>query len=115
MTNLFTTLELRAILKRYLKSERVLIIQINGSEPFFVKVNRLGWFTVTLDVLDTDEETWLATEIIPIRDILCINESSVERCRMQLIYQHGDAEDIEAMEAGFMVGNYDEDDEDDCE
>ena len=106
---------MRGKLKEYLKTEKVVAMQVGACEPVFVRVKSLGWFTVTLDVLDTDEETWLATEVVSIKDIFSINESSIQRARVRLMFENADPSELEQLKASLMVGYEDDEDLDEDE
>ena len=115
MLMLFTVLEMRKKLIGYHQTEKIIAMQVASCDPVFVKIKEVGWFTVTLDVLDADEETWLATEVVAIKDVFSINESSIQRARIRLMFENSSPAELEALKAGLMVGDYDcdEDEEDD--
>lgn len=82
--NLLTTWEIRLELISAMKEGRRIGIEL-GAELLPVDVRKVGLATVTYDLYDVDETTWLATHTLSILDIDGINHAHVERARNQLI------------------------------
>lgn len=79
-----TTLEIRQELQAALKEKRRIAIELE-SDLLPIDVVKVGWGTVTYDLYDEDESTWLARHTLPILDIDGINHAHVHRTRCQLV------------------------------
>lgn len=115
MTSFFTTLELRSHLKKFKKIDAVVVLQVAQCEPVIVKIAKVGLFTATLNVMDIDEQTWLGTEIIQIKDINAINESCIQRARTKLMFEAagpGNEQDLRNSLQGVFI--FEEGDDIDC-
>jgi hypothetical protein len=113
---LLEVLAMRACLKRYMKEDQICIYMFADDGITLARVKKLGWFTVTLDIIDqSDEETWLSCYTLPISLINSVNEMSIERARHRLMLEHDNAVPQMPSEAELtaFLDSLEEDDEDD--
>jgi hypothetical protein len=83
--DLFTALALRSRLKRaQAAGTNVCLFYKNGAEDI-VRLIDVGWFTLRIDVLADDEQTWIARSVVKLFDIDGFNEKSTRRARAALM------------------------------
>jgi hypothetical protein len=87
MFSLFEVLEMRGRLKRIQKEGSVILLNLTDGGSALAKVSSVGLATVVIDIVDEDEETWLANYIFPISIINYVNLRSTERARAKFINQ----------------------------
>lgn len=89
MFEFLETLEMRGHLKAYQREDRVVIAMLSDGGIFSCRIVKVGWASVTVDVVDGgDETTWMARWTLPISMINSVNESSVSRMRHKLMMEH---------------------------
>lgn len=89
MLELFLSFSMRKKLKKYKKTGEPILISLSRY-AVIATVSEVGLFTATIQILDADEETWLAEEILPICSIEGICTKSVLRGKRKLMISNGE-------------------------
>lgn len=90
MLELFVTLSMRRQLKRFVKTGDPVLVQLYNDMSLIAIVSKVNFFTATFQILDIDEETWLAEEVMPIHCVMGLCTKSVNRVRRKLMIENGE-------------------------
>lgn len=98
MLDLLSSLSIRGYLKQARKNQTVIGLVTQGYEAFPCRVKKVNWFTVEVDVLSDDEETFLATQVHSIHQIQYVDLQNVVRFKIKLMAQSLNGQQIEREE-----------------